>query len=183
MRERGLRGGAPSDVRDPTHRQHIRHIPSAHLHASASMPAFTRRRTVERTSHLGVYNHGMNQHVPGSRPTRGSFARETIVECRALVLRTIRRSSALPREIAMPHRATRGELASEAGAELCFFLLSAEQKLAAQVAPIATAKLSISSSSSYLPIVIRDYHPLLATSGLSVPCAVGWLLLFCTWRF
>ena len=95
----------------------------------------------------------------------------------------LQHDTALPREIAMPHRATRGELASEAGAELCFFLLSAEQKLAAQVAPIATAKLSISSSSSYLPIVIRDYHPLLATSGLSVPCAVGWLLLFCTWRF
>ena len=182
MRERGLRGGAPSDVRDPTHRQHIRHIPSAHLHAPASMPAFTRRRTVGVSSHLGVYNHGMKRPRFEAHPRLFCTRNDRRVQS-SRAPHHIRRSSALPREIAMPHRATRGELASEAGAELCFFLLSAEQKLAAQVAPIATAKLSISSSSSYLPIVIRDYHPLLATSGLSVPCAVGWLLLFCTWRF
>ena len=70
--------------------------------------------TVERTSHLGVrYNHGMTRPRFEAHPT--SFARETIVERRALVLMPSRRSFAQPEHAATARHAVRSR-ASEAGA-------------------------------------------------------------------
>ena len=108
-------------MRDPTHRQHIRHIPSAHLHAPASMPAFTRRQycRADITSRC-IYSHGMTRPRFEAHPT--SFARETIVERRALVLMPSRRSFAQPESTLRP-RETRGALSRQRSRRIAVFFL------------------------------------------------------------